>query len=278
MKTVLQKRACSVESVQRQADNELDDELLQGKFETAQREALDDEELLQGKFSDTAQRAEAPLSTLNSPLSTNKTGIPDPMKAGFENLSGFSFDDVRVHYNSPKPAQLQALAYTQGSEVHIAPGQEKHLGHELGHVVQQKQGRVQPTMQQQGVNVNDNEGLEREADVIGRNAIQRKAISPSSNPSEGLALDQISVVSHAHKHDSDWPVGVDDDSKKRIVNKAKQVIKSGNFYNIPLKPDGTESTSAGKYYLGFTINGDGSVTINHFGPFGEGPSGTATQL
>jgi hypothetical protein len=83
-------------------------------------------------------------------------------------------DDVRVHYNSPKPAQLQALAYTQGTDIHVAPGQEKHLPHEAWHVVQQKQGRVQPTMQLQGVNVNDNEGLEREADVMGGRAIQRK--------------------------------------------------------------------------------------------------------
>lgn len=75
----------------------------------------------------------------------NRTGIPDTMKTRFENLSGFSFDDVRVHYNSGKPAQLQALAYTQGNQVYIGPGQETHLGHELGHVIQQKQGRVGAT-------------------------------------------------------------------------------------------------------------------------------------
>jgi hypothetical protein len=46
-------------------------------------------------------------------------------------------DGVRVEYNSDKPAQLGAKAYTQGSRVYIAPGQEKHLGHELGHVIQQ---------------------------------------------------------------------------------------------------------------------------------------------
>ena len=109
-----------------------------------------------------------PRSTFNFPLTTNKTGIPDTMKVGFENLSGFSFDDVRVHYNSPKPAQLQALTYTQDSEIHIAPGQEKHLGHELGHVAQQKQRHVQPTTQLQGVN--ENKGFERETDSTGEKA------------------------------------------------------------------------------------------------------------
>ena len=75
----------------------------------------------------------------------DKTGIPRKMKANFENSSGFSFDDVKVHYNSEKPAQLHAHAYTQGNEVYVAPGQEKHLPHELGHVVQQKSDMVKPT-------------------------------------------------------------------------------------------------------------------------------------
>lgn len=103
----------------------------------------------------------------------NKTGLPDALKAGVENLSGYSLDDVRVHYNSSKPAQLQALAYTQGTDIHIAPRQEKHLPHEAWHVVQQMQGRVKPTMQMKGVQVNDDEGLEREADVMGDKAFHQ---------------------------------------------------------------------------------------------------------
>jgi hypothetical protein len=62
--------------------------------------------------------------------------IPDEIKSKFESMSDFSFDDMRVHYNSEK-STLSALAYTQGNQVHIEPGQEQKLGHELGHVVQQ---------------------------------------------------------------------------------------------------------------------------------------------
>jgi hypothetical protein len=80
--------------------------------------------------------------------------------------------DVRVHYNSAQPAQMQALAYTQGTDIHVGPGQEQHLPHEAWHVVQQKQGRVQPTMQATGVQINDDEGLEHEADVMGAQALQ----------------------------------------------------------------------------------------------------------
>ncbi|MDE1462119.1 DUF4157 domain-containing protein [Spartinivicinus poritis] len=100
----------------------------------------------------------------------NNTGIPDHIKQGAEQLSGISLDHVRVHYNSPKPAQLNAHAYAQGNEIHMAPGQDKHIAHETWHVVQQMQGRVQPTTQCEGHPVNDDVALEKEADVMGDRA------------------------------------------------------------------------------------------------------------
>jgi|GEM_PF-1697515 len=81
----------------------------------------------------------------------NRTGLPDNLKAGIEKLSGLSMNDVQVHYNSGKPTQLQAHAYAQGTDIHIAPGQERHLPHEAWHVVQQKQGRVKPTVQMESI-------------------------------------------------------------------------------------------------------------------------------
>jgi hypothetical protein len=106
-------------------------------------------------------------------LKANNTGLPDQLKSGVESLSGMSMDHVKVHYNSDKPSQLQAHAYAQGSEIHVAPGQEKHVPHEAWHVVQQAQGRVKPTMQMKaGVPVNDDAGLENEADVMGAKALQ----------------------------------------------------------------------------------------------------------
>ncbi|MGA1870253.1 MAG: DUF4157 domain-containing protein [bacterium] len=60
----------------------------------------------------------------------NTRGLPEKLESGIENLSGYSMDDVKVHYNSDKPAQLQANAYTQGADIHIRAGAEKHLPHE----------------------------------------------------------------------------------------------------------------------------------------------------
>ncbi len=120
--------------------------------------------------------APAPPRTQSTP--PNSTGLPDGLKSGIESLSGISMDNVKVHYNSSQPAQLNALAYAQGSDIHVGPGQERHLPHEAWHLVQQAQGRVKPTMQMKdGVPVNDDEGLEREADVMGA-----KAFAPPQEP------------------------------------------------------------------------------------------------
>ncbi len=127
-----------------------------------------EEELTQGKLSTTS-----PVAQLQDgdEAQSDRNGLPDDLKSGIENLSGMPMNDVQVHYNSPKPAQLQALAYTQGKDIHVGPGQEQHLPHEAWHVVQQAQGRVQPTAQmEQGVPLHDDPGLEHEADVMGQKA------------------------------------------------------------------------------------------------------------
>lgn len=121
----------------------------------------------------TAQMANSVVQRLE-----NKTGMPDNLKSGIESLSGIDMSDVKVHYNSYQPAQLQAHAFAQGNQIHLGPGQERHLPHEAWHVVQQKQGRVAPTKQlKDKVNINDDSGLEKEADVMGAkamNTIQQK--------------------------------------------------------------------------------------------------------
>ena len=156
-----------------------------------------------------AQRAEAPRP--------NNTGMPDNLKAGIESLSGFSMDDVRVHYNSSKPATVQALAYTQGTDIHVAPGQEKHLPHEAWHVAQQMAGRVSPTTNINGMPVNDNAALEHEADVMGEKAVGQMKMNNETkkikdiNPCTQMILD----ISLSQMHDGCRFInGIKDDMKK----------------------------------------------------------------
>ena len=118
-------------------------------------------------------------SAENAPVAQQKEGssggLPNQLRSGIESLSGMDMSGVNVHHNSSKPAQLNALAYAQGNDIHLASGQEKHLPHEAWHVVQQRQGRVPVTTQMAGTPVNDNPTLEREADVMGDRALQMKS-------------------------------------------------------------------------------------------------------
>lgn len=104
----------------------------------------------------------------------NKTNLPDEFKAEMEAGLGNDFSDVRVHPASSKAGQVNALAYTQGSDIHIAPGRfQPHaaqgrqlLTHELTHVVQQREGRVAPTGEVGGMPLNDDPLLEKEAEEM----------------------------------------------------------------------------------------------------------------
>ncbi len=157
-----------------------DEEPLQGRFrETAQRAAMEEEEPLQGRFYDPAQlameeeellqgRFQQPVQREDS--ATTAGGLPGRLRAGIESLSGVGMDGVKVHYQSSRPAQLNAHAFAQGTDIHVAPGQEEHLPHEAWHVVQQAQGRVEPTTDVSGTPVNDSPALEHEADVMGERA------------------------------------------------------------------------------------------------------------
>lgn len=127
-----------------------------------------------------ASRASDAATTTANPSQENKTGLPDKLKSGIESLSGVSLDDVTVHLNSSKPREVQALAYTRGTEIHVQQGQEEHLPHEAWHVVQQKQGRVRPTMQLEGVAINDDQVLEREADTMGAQGARAGSVDEAS--------------------------------------------------------------------------------------------------
>jgi hypothetical protein len=176
----------------------------------------------------------------------NDTGLPDELKVGVENLSGMSIDDVRVHYNSSKPATLQALAYTQGTDIHVAPGQEGSLAHEAWHVVQQKQNRVRPTMQIDSTAVNADPLLEREADMMGMRALQETGNDNTgmqergkSTPTSGVP--QSSVIQSVFKWGKHSLKDYQDDIKKHLKKKYEKLVvrsfgrraRKGKSYDFP---------------------------------------------
>ena len=199
-------------------------------------------ETIQGKFEgEIKQLKSAPSfppiqlqNKNNAPVvqrATNNTGLPNDVKTGTEKLSGVSLNDVKVHYNSSAPAQLHAHAYAQGTDIHVGPGQEKHVPHEAWHVVQQKQGRVKATTQLKGqVPVNDDAGLEKEADVMGAKAVQMASME-SEEPIQQKAISNNGGVAQLGMWS--WlkeKLGVgdkkkeDDERNKDISNEGKALL------------------------------------------------------
>jgi hypothetical protein len=170
-------------------------------------------------------------------------GLPAELKAGIEQLSGFAMDDVRVHANSPEPARLGALAFAKGSDIHLSRGAEKHLPHEAWHVVQQKQGRVKPTLQRKGIFINDDDTLEREADAMGaRAALQRPPFparlqeARTGSATAQLTTEQAQVYVDEHIDDKHLNAGVTYDRVKGYCADRTNSQKS----RLDLARNGTE--------------------------------------
>lgn len=165
--------------------------------------------------------------------------LPNNIKTNAEHLSGIALDDVRVHYNSPEPEKLSSYAFAKGSNIHISSGQEQHLPHEAWHVVQQKQGKVKPILEN---NVNDDKALEDDADKFGSELTKDIHIDKDQNKE----LSPISQNDNVTQLMS-WPFG----SKKKEEKNDKSE-DTGFFGGLMNKASGLAKTQLGgaKQYLG----------------------------
>lgn len=102
--------------------------------------------------------------------------LPDAVRGKMEAALGADFSAVRVHIG-PQAERIGAIAFTTGTDIYFAPGRyqpesahgQQLLGHELTHVVQQRQGRVRGPGGG-GVAVVQDMALEAEADRLGQRA------------------------------------------------------------------------------------------------------------
>ncbi|MGY8793376.1 MAG: eCIS core domain-containing protein, partial [Gammaproteobacteria bacterium] len=145
-------------------------------------------------------------------------------------------------HNSDQPAQMQAHAFAQGTDIHVAPGQEQHLAHEAWHVVQQKQGRVQPTKQMKGdIPVNDDKGLENEADVMGAKALTLGTENQSATQLKEINSSNIAI-------------------QKSAIN---TVQKEGDEETLP-DVEGSQSLMAGTLTISDSdADGESSISFEH---------------
>ncbi len=100
-------------------------------------------------------------------------GLPETLRQSMEQMSSVDLSNVQVHYNSEKPKALGALAYAEGDQIYLAPGEAELLPHEAWHLIQQAQGRVSATDERAGHTANTEPDLESEADEMGGRAKQQ---------------------------------------------------------------------------------------------------------
>ena len=114
--------------------------------------------------------------------------LPPAIQRHMEGVVGAPLGDVRVRVG-PEASALGAVAFTMGSTIHFAPGRYdpgsrqglQLLGHELAHVVQQRQGLV-PNPFGSGIAVVSDRALEAQADAIGIKAAMAAMTAGAAAP------------------------------------------------------------------------------------------------
>ncbi|MDB5053994.1 MAG: hypothetical protein JWM44_2044 [Bacilli bacterium] len=180
--------------LQRTVGNQAVQRMLAGTS-TLQRAEIPEEELQMKADPNAIQRAEIPEEELQMKVDPNKSAqpvqrkgsdnkMPEDVQMKMESAFNADFSNVNIHEGS-KATDVGALAYAQGNDIHFAPGQynpesesgQQLLGHELTHVVQQRKGVVKPTTEANGMAINDDPGLENEADQMGKKAASQPSLS-----------------------------------------------------------------------------------------------------
>lgn len=113
--------------------------------------------------------------------------LPAPLLAKMEAAFSADFSKVRIHIG-PQAQRIGALAFTTGNDLYFAPGQyqpdnikgQQLIGHELAHVIQQRQGRVRGSAT--GITIVQDRALEAEADRLGMRAAAMRHAATSSPP------------------------------------------------------------------------------------------------
>jgi hypothetical protein len=129
--------------------------------------------------------------------------LPENLQTKMENSFGEDFSDVTIHTDSDKATELGAKAYAQGKDLHFAPGEfqpnskegQELIGHELTHVVQQKEGTVQGGEVHGKDMVNHDVSLEKEADDAGKLASEGKSVEVKGSGNGVQMKEKLSINS-----------------------------------------------------------------------------------
>lgn len=143
-------------------------------------------------------------------LNFQNKGCPleDDLLQLYKGVLKTNLSNVKIHDGGGEAETLGAVAFTMGNDIYFAAGRynpylpqgQRLLGHELTHVIQQKEGRVN-NQHNEGMVVVYNPVLEAEAENIGiyterllrqNNIIQR--MQDSSSSSSSVTVDHVTVI------------------------------------------------------------------------------------
>jgi hypothetical protein len=149
---------------------------LHSKAETSNRTAVNRHSKQHQRVKNLLTMSSLCSSTTNLVNTDNQ--LPVQTRLNMEALFKHDLSNIKIKNNSTKAVELGANAYTQGTQIHFAPGLynphtqkgKRLIAHELAHVVQQNRNQVKPTSLFRGTPVNDHSQLEREADQMGQRA------------------------------------------------------------------------------------------------------------
>lgn len=226
--------------------------------------------------------------------------LPEELQQNLESSFQQDFSSVAIQKDSQQAKDMKALAFTQGEAIHFAPGQfntatdagKSLIGHEFTHIVQQRSGAVKPTgIMRKGIMVNEEKGLEQEADVMGKRAVTGEKIAGYRSVGLGMrrsfspAQPQMAVVQMAKhpSHYGDWF----DDSYAKITSSGQ---RRGASITMRFKPNAnvdaeliglTQSAqsihngsvfyiNSDMFYKGHAIQAADAITNPHTGRTDEG--------
>lgn len=227
--------------------------------------------VIQGHFVQDPSRLRAPDAPAGARSVELKGGLLLPAAGGqrlppvvqrkMEAVFKTSFADVRIH-TAHEATAIGAAAFTRGSNIYFAPGRydpatpqgERLLCHELAHVVQQRQGRVQAPASP-GLAIIHDPMLEREAERA--SARVASTVPPRPTPNRPLPPAHRSAAFLQAKRSPSWPARV---IQRSAMDTSEEVKES----YPPTPPGGKDVDYYGRGAQFHTDNGDFDTADAYF--------------
>jgi len=215
-------------------------------------------------------------SNLNKAIiKRSNPALPNAIQSKMERSFNQDFSGVNIHKNSSKAIQLKAQAFTQGNDIHFAPGRfdpystegQNLIGHELTHVVQQRNGRVSPIHSlANGLALNNQAHLEQEADVFGQKAANGKNVSEVGNVHQRPMAGVNAIQRKEETMGGEWDTEIFKLRKDKDTYQSPAPVADGlRGIDVLLKFTPNENVDAEKIALTQSVNsirGGAPIAIN----------------